>query len=88
MDTRHLWTRESLRKGLFGFSVICTSKNTADRSTTYLSATTRKTPMALDAPVLWREAWSGYDGGRGEGIERNDCSVYDDTSKNSGYFHG
>ena len=65
-DARHLWSQESLRKGLFGLDVIGTSMNTADMGTKYLCAPTRRTLMALMPLCLWKEVWAGYDGGRFE----------------------
>ena len=45
METRHLWSHESLRNGMFGLNVIDT--NTANIGTKYLSATTRRALLAL-----------------------------------------
>ena len=46
----------------------------------------------IDATVLWREASTGYGGGRyerhGKDIGRNDCSVCNDGQSDRGSFHG
>ena len=62
-----------------GLDVIDTSVNMAETDTKYLSATTRRTLLAL-MPLCFGEAWDGYDGVRTE--------MCDDAQHNSVSFHG
>ena len=53
MDTRHLWSPESLRRGFFRLNVINTSMITADMGSKYLSAShNEESVVGIDASVL------------------------------------
>ena len=92
MGTRHLWSQEISRKGFIGLNVIDTSMVAADMGTKCLSATRRRTLLAL-MPLcfgarLGMLAMVAASREGGKYIERNDCSVCDDAQCNSGPSHG
>ena len=96
MDARHLRSHESSRPLMFGFSVIDTTMNTAGMDTKYISATTRRTLLALmplrpgerERERLGMAAMVSASREAGKTSSATTAGVCDDAQYNSGFFHG
>ena len=79
MDARHVWSPESLRKGLSGVNVNRHDHEHGRQGHKIVERRNEENLVGIDATVLWREAWIGDDGDRlergGKYIERNDCNA-------------
>ena len=59
MSARHLWSQETLGKGLFGLSVIETSMKHGRHVPATLERHNEENVVGIDATMLSREAWDG-----------------------------